>query len=74
MAPALADMVVAGATADVCDAPGWIEGWSAVLVVSGLWDEIWEGCCDKTLDDKTLGGCGTAAAFGETTGCTTAVL
>ena len=63
MAPALADMVVAGATADVCDAPGWIEGWSAVLVVSGLWDEIWDGCCDKTLD-----GCDTTAAFWGT-GC-----
>ena len=43
MVPALADVdvgVAAGATADVCDA-GWSEGWSAVLVVSGLWDEMW---------------------------------
>ena len=62
MAPALTDMVVAGATADVCDA-GWNEGWSAVVVKSGLWDEIWDGCWDKTLD-----GCDTAADFGET-GC-----
>ena len=36
MVPVLADVVVAGATADVCDALGWIEGWSAGLVVSGL--------------------------------------
>ena len=50
MDPALTDVVVAGTTADVCDTQGWSEGWSAVLVVSGLWDDIWDGCCDKTLD------------------------
>ena len=40
---ALAEVVVAGAAADVCGA-GWSTGWSAVVVVSGLWDEIWDGC------------------------------
>ena len=63
MTPALlADVAVAGATADVCDA-GWSKGWSAALVVSGLWDETLDGCCDKTSDD-----CDTAAAFWGT-GC-----